>query len=397
MLKNYFWALLFTFIFTLSTANLYSQENLPNSAKESTPKNAEEKAPKTSQASVEVVFVLDTTGSMGGLIEGAKQKIWSIVNEIANGKPTPLIKVGLIAYRDKGDAYITQRYELSDDLDSIYTTLMGFQADGGGDTPEHVNQGLYEAVHKMDWSFSKTTLNIVFLVGDAPPQTNYTDDVPYLTTCKEAVKKGIIINAIRCGDMAETGKVWQEIADASEGRFMTIKQSGGMTAVSTPFDEKISQLGRQLEETNVTYGEEKKRKEAEAKAEKVVKDVTAGSIEADVARTSYKAKMASAGFRIASLDLLDLFAKNPEKLAGIPKEHLPEKLAKMSSEELQKFLQEKLQQRKKIQAELVKLAKKRESHIKEETAKSGKSDSFDEEVMDMLEEQAEDRGIDYED
>ena len=27
---------------------------------------------------VEVAFVLDTTGSMGGLIEGAKRKIWSI-------------------------------------------------------------------------------------------------------------------------------------------------------------------------------------------------------------------------------------------------------------------------------------------------------------------------------
>ena len=35
-----------------------------------------------SKPHIEVCFVLDTTGSMGGLIEGAKQKIWSIANEM---------------------------------------------------------------------------------------------------------------------------------------------------------------------------------------------------------------------------------------------------------------------------------------------------------------------------
>ena len=49
---------------------------------------------------IEVVFCLDTTGSMGGLIEAAKQKIWSISNQIANGKPTPELKIGLVAFRD---------------------------------------------------------------------------------------------------------------------------------------------------------------------------------------------------------------------------------------------------------------------------------------------------------
>ena len=44
---------------------------------------------------IEVCFVLDTTGSMGGLIEGAKQKIWSIANEMISAKPTPELKLGL--------------------------------------------------------------------------------------------------------------------------------------------------------------------------------------------------------------------------------------------------------------------------------------------------------------
>ncbi|MBY0233046.1 MAG: VWA domain-containing protein, partial [Gemmataceae bacterium] len=131
---------------------------------------------------VEVVFCLDTTGSMGGLIDGAKAKIWSICNQMAGAKPTPDLKVGLVAYRDKGDAYVTKVTDLSSDLDAIHKELKTYTADGGGDEPEHVNQALYDAVHKIKWSADKKTLKIVFLVGDAAPHMDYTDDVKYPET-----------------------------------------------------------------------------------------------------------------------------------------------------------------------------------------------------------------------
>src|SRR5215203_5968725 len=76
--------------------------------------------PGPKKVNVEVVFCLDTTGSMGGLIDGAKAKIWSICNQIAGGKPTPDLKVGLVAYRDKGDEYVTKVFDLSDDLDAVH-------------------------------------------------------------------------------------------------------------------------------------------------------------------------------------------------------------------------------------------------------------------------------------
>src|ERR1700704_96401 len=79
---------------------------------------------------VEVVFCLDTTGSMGGLISAAKQKIWAISNQIARGQPTPRVKLGLVAFRDRGDVYITKVFDLTEDLDAIHGHLMGFQAQG---------------------------------------------------------------------------------------------------------------------------------------------------------------------------------------------------------------------------------------------------------------------------
>ena len=93
---------------------------------------------------IEVVFVLDTTSSMSGLIQAAKEKIWSIASTMASAQQNPDIKIGLVAFRDRGDTYVTKILNLSTDLDSMYAKLMDFRAQGGGDTPESVNQALHE-------------------------------------------------------------------------------------------------------------------------------------------------------------------------------------------------------------------------------------------------------------
>ena len=73
---------------------------------------------------VEVVFVLDTTGSMGGLIHAAKEKIWSIASTLAQAQQAPEISMGLVAFRDRGDAYVTQVVDLYRVLDSMYAKLL---------------------------------------------------------------------------------------------------------------------------------------------------------------------------------------------------------------------------------------------------------------------------------
>src|SRR5689334_19775017 len=98
------------------------------------------KASPKSRPQVEVVVCLDTTGSMDGLINAAKSKIWSICNQIAAGKPAPDLKIGLVPFRDHGDEYITKIYDLTDNLDAVHKNLMSFEAKGGGDIPEAVNQ-----------------------------------------------------------------------------------------------------------------------------------------------------------------------------------------------------------------------------------------------------------------
>src|SRR5690606_20429378 len=179
---------------------------------------------------------LDTTGSMSGLIDSAKEKIWSIATTMAQASPAPEISIGLVGYRDRGDDYVTKVVDLSRDLDSMYATLMDFAADGGGDGPESVNQALDEAIHNMSWSQDPTSYKVAFLVGDAPPHMDYQDDGKYPEILQSAVARGIVVNTIQCGSMSETAGHWQRIAALGNGRYFQVEQAGSAVAIDTPFD-----------------------------------------------------------------------------------------------------------------------------------------------------------------
>ncbi len=355
-----------------------------------TPKKEDKPEPKVkARPKVEVVFCLDTTGSMGGLIAGAKAKIWSICNQIAGGKPTPDLKVGLVAYRDKGDAYITRVFDLSDDLDAIHGHLKKFEAQGGGDTPEHVNQALDDAVNKIKWSTDKKTLRIIFLVGDAPPHMDYTDDVKYPVTCKKAVEKGIIINTIQCGADPECTRYWKDIAVKSEGSFAAIPQAGGVVAVATPFDARLAKINTELATSTVVYGGARTRAAGEAKKD-------------EARRLSAPAAADRAGFagksgKAAAYDLIDAIKEKRVDLKKLKESELPEELKKLkTTKEREEYLKKIEKKRAELNKEAVELDRKRTAYIQAELKKKGKDkDSFDSNVLEMLRKQAKKHKIDY--
>jgi len=345
-------------------------------------------APRKSK--VEVVFCLDTTGSMSGLIDGAKQKIWSICNQIASGKPTPDLKVGLVAYRDRGDDYVTKVFELSDNLDGVHEEIKKFTANGGGDEPESVNQALDDAVNKVKWSTDKKTLRIIFLVGDAPPHMDYPDDVKYPVTCKKAAEKGIIINAIQCGTSAETTRVWKDIAAKAEGSYVAIPQDGGVVAIDTPFDKKLAELNKELGATCLVWGNRAQQMEQKKMNEKAV------CLDAPAAaeRIAYQAKNS----QVNSFDFLDNVKQGKLKLAEVKKEELPEELKKLKTDkERQEHLDKLEKKRVELNKEVLELDKKRNEYVvkkQAELAKKGKG-AFDVQVLEVLRNQAKKCDIAY--
>src|SRR5437899_8289644 len=226
---------------------------------------AAREVPNETKPRIEVCFVLDTTGSMGGLIEGAKQKIWSIANEMISSKPTPELKLGLIGYRDRGDEYVVKSFQLTDDIDSIYGHLRDFKAEGGGDEPESANEALAEAIEKMPWSQDRKVLKIIFLVGDAPPHMDYADGPKYPELCRIAAKKELVINTVQCGSIAATTPIWKEIAKSSEGSYAAIAQSGGVTVIATPMQEELAKMHKKIGATLIPYGDATLQREVAAK------------------------------------------------------------------------------------------------------------------------------------
>ena len=348
---------------------------------------------------VEVCFVLDTTGSMGGLIQGAKDKIWSIANEMVATKPTPEIKFGLIGYRDRGDDYVTKVSALSDDLDDIYGKLTEFQAGGGGDTPESVNQALHEAVTQMDWNPSKDVLKLIFLVGDAPPRMDFQDDVKYPEVCQMAVKKDLIINTIQCGNMPETTPIWNEIANKAEGEYAAILQDGGTVAIATPYDAEISTVNTALAGTVIGYGDMAVQRAVEGKlAVNAAAPAEAIADRAGFLVKSKSAPAASAKVISGGQDLVALVEEGELDLDKVEKDKLPESLKALSPAEQQAAVTKNLEERKRLNADLETLVKKRSAFLEEEKKRqtaAGKTDGFDTQVKSMIKQQAAAKGIRY--
>ncbi|HEY5658893.1 MAG TPA: vWA domain-containing protein [Myxococcota bacterium] len=344
-------------------------------------------------ARIEVAFVLDTTGSMSGLIEGAKRKIWSIANQMASGQPTPEIRMGLIGYRDRGDAYVTRFHDLSDDLDALYAQLSGFGADGGGDTPESVNQALYEAVTRMSWTDRQDVYKVIFLVGDAPPHMDYPNDVAYPKSVALAREAGITINTVQCGDLPSTAPVWREIAAAGAGRYAAIQQDGGMLALVTPMDDELGQLNRSLADTVIAWGAEKERAEIEDKRRR--------ALEADApsaaSRLSFFAKI---GDSVASgrADLVDAVKRGIADLASLDEDALPEPMRAMKPAERERYVKQKLEAREEIQRQIAQLTAQRDAWVNTEQkrrADAGEGDGFDQQVLETIRAQAAAKGIAY--
>lgn len=347
---------------------------------------------------IEVVFVLDTTGSMSGLIRAAKEKVWAIANTLAMTKPTPIVKMGLVGFRDRRDTYVTKRTDLTDDLDAVYNELMAFKAEGGGDAPESVNQALQEAVTMMQWSTDEDTYRVLFLVGDSPPHMDYTDDVKFPETCKLAARRGIIVNAIQCGSNGSTEPIWRDIALRAEGRYFRVEQSGSAILKSSPFDSELARLAEELDTTRIHYGSTDERAEQEKRVKVAEAICGKASPAAKARRAVFNGSKAGELNFLGDQELANDIKDGRVKLDDVKEDHLPQNMRSMSPEERQGYVADNLAKRKKLQAKIKELAARRQTHIEEEVRRSvpAAQASLDHEIYSTVKAQAAKKGIAYE-
>jgi len=321
---------------------------------------------------------------------------------MASAQTTPEIRIGLVGYRDRGDEYETKVVDLSDDLDSVYASLMDFQAGGGGDTPESVNKALYEAVYSMSWSQADranpdNAYQVIFLVGDAPPHMDY-NEVRYPEIVASAQAKGIVINTIQSGDMPVTIEPWTQIANLGQGSFFHVEQSGSAVAYSTPFDEEIATLSAKIDNTRLYYGND------DDKAKMALKVAATDKLHADASLAS-RARRAvfnsAAGGRanlLGEKELVDAVASGEIELDEIDANALPEAMKPMAPAEQKVYLAELANERAELQRQVRSLSESRSDYLAKKVEEAGGlKDSLDQKLYDAVREQAGKAGLEYED
>ncbi|HUF74517.1 MAG TPA: vWA domain-containing protein [Gammaproteobacteria bacterium] len=350
-----------------------------------------------SRHKVEVVFVLDTTGSMGGLIATAKEKIWSIATTLAQAEQSPEIRMGLVAYRDRGDAYVTDVVDLSSDLDTMYGRLMQYAADGGGDTPESVNQALHDAVHRISWSQDPSSYQVIFLVGDAPPHMDYQGEAPYPEIVRAAAASGIVVNTIQCGEMPQTVAPWTEIARLGNGGYLKVEQAGGAFAVSTPFDNEIARLSAELDETRLFYGSVEQMAQLDGKLAATAELEAIATTGSRVRRAVFNATESGRTNLFGDQDLVENVTQGEVALDDVPEEELPESIRGLDRAEQEKRIEELAGRREALQSRIDALAESRAAFIDERVAEEGGAeDSLDRQIYDIVVDQAAPAGLSFE-
>ncbi|MFA6560381.1 MAG: vWA domain-containing protein [Verrucomicrobiia bacterium] len=334
---------------------------------------------------VDLVICLDTSNSMDGLINAAKQKLWDIVNELAKARPKPHLRVALYAYGTPGygaeTGYVRKQIDLTDDLDAVYGKLTALVTRGG---TEYVARVVRASVLEQPWSGEKDALKIIVVAGNEPA----TQDTQFKTAdvCKDAITHGIIVNAIYCGPpTSNEANGWRDVARAADGQFASIDQDRGTIVVSTPFDQKLAALGGEINRTYLAYGA----RATEGQNMQNAADMSAAAASPAVFASRTVAK-AGGQYRNASWDLVDAMGQKDFDLAKMKEEELPAEMKPMSLDQRRAHLDAMAKKRADVQQEINQLNVQRQKFIAEEMKKGGKSTdkAFDAAMLNAIREQA---------
>ncbi|HLU39897.1 MAG TPA: vWA domain-containing protein [Planctomycetota bacterium] len=346
--------------------------------------------PPAGRRAVDLAICLDTSGSMQGLIDAARQGIWAIVNDLALAKPAPALRVALLTFgNDRHDAargWVATQTGFTADLDLVSQKLFALTTDGG---TELVGRVLQTALDELDWSTDADALRLVVVAGNE--SADQDREVPCADACRRAIAKGIMVHAIYCGDPNDgIAPSWREVARLADGRFHAIDHDRGTVTVQTPFDAQLQALSAQLNETYLPFGAEG----ARGLANQAAQDGNVAGLNPAAAALRAQCK-ATANYCNPTWDLVDACREQKVKLAEVPVEQLPEAMRAMTLAERERHVAAMQAKRAALQARIRELGARREAAAAEELKKRAidRSKSFDFAVRQAVREQAAAKGL----
>jgi len=338
---------------------------------------------------VELAICLDTSGSMQGLIDTARARIWDIVSDLATANPAPRLRVALITFgndgHDKENGWTKVDLALTEDLDSVSMQLFALSTNGG---TELVGRAVDSATRSLDWTPGDKVLRLIVVAGNESADQDAT--VKYADASRRAIEKGIMVNSIYCGDPSdELAPAWREVATLADGKFAAINQAQGAVAIATPFDAELAQLSGELNTTYVAYGA----RGAWHAENQTAQDSNAQQMAPAAAAARCVAKSGST-YDNRQWDLVDASREPDFKLEDVKTDELPECMRTMTLDQRRTYLTERAKERETLQARVKSIGAERAKFIAEAQAKEAQSGArFESVIRDAVREQARSKGM----
>lgn len=341
---------------------------------------------------VDVVIALDVSGSMSGLIESAKQRLWDVVNELGRAQPQPNLRIAIMSYGNPqygaNNGFVKIDLPFTNNLDAVNQTLFSFGTDGGD---EYVARVIHKSVHELDWSRNDDALRILFVAGNE--EATQDPSISVASATQAAANAGIVVNTIYCG--AENDNVaagWREVAGQTNGLYASIDQNSAAVAnIATPMDQDLADLNQALNKTYIVYGEEGGRN----RDNQLEQDANAASMSPS-AMASRAVTKASTLYDSSDWDIVGAVEAGKD-LAEIKVEDLPAKMQAMDKVEREQYVEEIVVERKALQAQIGKLDEQRRDYISNERSKRTEAEpgGLDEVMQDSIRTQAESKGFTF--
>lgn len=353
------------------------------------------RADEPARRPVDLVVCLDVSGSMSGLIDSAKIKIWDVVNELGKLKPAPQLRVGLYSYGGHGAGYpagsghIRREIDLTMDLDAVYEKLNALKIGGSVEYATGVSQ---RAIDTQKWSTDENALRIVFVCGNE--EANQDPRVSYELLGRSAYAKNVIVNSIYCGPKGDgIAPGWKTLAEQAGGQFANIDmQKGVKQVIETPYDKELAELSAKLNGTYVIYGANNRR----FAENQIAQDRNAAANGASAAASRGVAK-AGGQYRNDSWDIVDRMQNDPKfDIKSIKDDDLCDEMKKMTIDDRVAYLKKKLDERTAIQKQIIELSGKRAKFIEAKLKEQPKGDaekSLDEALKAIIRSQAKLKGF----
>ena len=342
---------------------------------------------------VDLVIALDVSGSMSGLIESAKQRLWDVVNELGRAQPQPNLRIAILTYGNpdygSNNGYVKIDLPFTSNLDAVNQTLFSFGTNGGD---EYVARVVSKAVHELAWSQKSDALRILFVAGNE--EASQDPQIQVAIAAQAAANAGIVVNTIYCGaenDAISTG--WREVAALTNGLYASIDQNSAAVAnIATPMDTELAKLNQSLNKTYIAYGADGD----EYLDNQLKQDANAASMSPS-AVASRVATKASNLYDSASWDIVDAVEAG-KAIEDFETSNLPAEMQTMNKKEREEFVEELTVERKVLQDQIGKLDRDRRAYIADEKSKQADADTngLDEAMQNGLRTLAESKGFTFE-